>query len=333
MAGFADMINGTPQMMGPGQGSGNIGQVVMPQAEQTGLNQTPPKSPEELQQRVGAWQNFIQKMQTDPILQNAMLMTGAQMLAGPQFMGENTSSILGRAVQTGILSHQMGKAAEAKSALATRTENRADAASQAQIGSLNASTEATQQKVASDKELTPAKRKKLEAETQAAEQTATNQPKILESNLQTAESIRAKNYALANKAQKVPGMGNPSVTSEVSKLYEIANPDATPQEIAKMVLAHNKKADKTGGSTDTAKLTTLRSLFEKSTDDGERKMYQDLIHQSLGLDAPGGTAETKSGKESPITEEEFKAASKKADANGKFKLRGKEYTLKSGVKP
>lgn len=54
MASFADMINGTPQMMGAGGNSGNIGQVVMPQSEQTGLDQSPPKSPEELQQRVGA---------------------------------------------------------------------------------------------------------------------------------------------------------------------------------------------------------------------------------------------------------------------------------------
>lgn len=271
-------------------------------------------------------------MQTDPTLQHAMLMTGAQMLAGPQFMGENTGSIMGRAMQTGILSHQMGKANEAKMAQAQRRENRADTLAQAQVGAAEASTEEKRNKIASDKETLPLRKRKLDSEAKAAEAALEERPQLLESSLKTAESQRARNYAIANRANRPAGTGSPSVTSETSRLYEIANPDASPQEIAKMVLEHNKKAEKSGGSTDTAKLTTLRSLFENAADDNERKMYQDLIHQSLGLDSPGGSGKT-AEKESPITEEEFKAAAKKADANGKFKLRGKEYTLKAGVKP
>ena len=320
-------------MLGGGQEQqpqANIGQVVLPQSEQTGLDQSPPKSPEELQQRTGQWQSFIQRMQTDPTLQHAMLMTGAQMLAGPQFMGENTGSIMGRALQTGVLSHQMGRANEARNALAQRGENRADTLAQAQVGAAEAGIEEKRNKIASDKETLPLRKRKLESEAGASEAALAERPQLLESSLKTAESQRARNYAMAERAKRPAGTGSPSVTSEVSRLYEIANPEATPQEIAKMVLDHNKKAEKAGGSTDTAKLTTLRSLFENAASDDERKMYQDLIHQSLGLDAPG---EKNSKEDSPITEEEFKAAAKKADANGKFKLRGKTYTLKSGVKP
>lgn len=330
MATFADMINGTPQMMGPGPGSGQMGQVVNPMSEQTGLDHSPPKDEADLQSRVSGWQDFMTKMQTDPVLRNTMMTVGAHLIAGPQFMGENTGSIVGRAIQNGLLTHQLGRAHEASAARATRQENRADASAQAQISSSEAAAENMRQKTASDKESMPSKKRKAELEIQAKEQQLEQAPELLRSNLDTAASIRAKNYALANKANRPGGEGSPSTVSELSRLYEIANPEADAKSIAKMVLEHNKKAEKTGGTTDTAKLNTLRALFENAGSEDEAKMYQDLIHQSLGLDMKDAGKEASS--DAPITEEEFRAAAKKADANGKFKLRGKEYTLKPGVK-
>lgn len=332
MATFADMINGTPQMMGPGAGSGQIGQVVNPLSQNTGLDQSPPKDEADLQQRVTGWQGFMEQLKTDPVLRNTMMTVGAHLLSGPQFMGENTGSIFGRAIQNGLLTHQLGRAHQEKGVLAKKQEARADATAQAQIAASEANAENVRQKTASDKETLPLTKRKKLAEISQAEMQAENAPKLLQSSLDTAASVRAKNYALANRANRPAGEGSPSTTSELSRLYEIANPGADAKTVAQMVLDHNKKNEKSGGTTDTAKLNTLRALYENA-DPGsaEAEMYQGLLHDALGLE-PGGGKETSKG-ESPITEEEFRTAAKKAGPDGKFKLRGKTYTLKAGVNP
>lgn len=330
MATFADMINGTPQMMGPGPGSGQMGQVVNPMSEQTGLDHSPPKDEADLQSRVSGWQDFMNKMQTDPVLRNTMMTVGAHLIAGPQFLGENTGSIVGRSIQNGLLTHQLGRAHEASAARATRQENRADASAQAQISSSEAAAENMRQKTAADKESMPSKKRKAELEIRSKEQQLEQAPELLRSSLDTAASIRAKNYALANRANRPAGEGSPSTFDALTAAYQRANPDITLQEATKMALEHGKKVDKDTSTMSATELKGYLYMAEDGDTPEEKAAAKAILKKALKIPT---TEEVSTIPDTPITEEEFRAAAKKADANGKFKLRGKEYTLKPGVKP
>lgn len=315
--------NGVPGTTAPGQ---PLNQVVNPVSQTTGLNTAPPADENELKQRQEGWSGFFDQLKNDPTMRNTALMVGAQLIGGPQFMGENTGSIFGRAMQAGILTHQMGRANEAKAAEANRQNMRADALAGSQIEANTVGADAKRQKMKHDEETLPLTKKQKELQLRQEEFATESQPTLLDDRLKTSASTRAVNAAKVNKLNSKVGGGagaapKQSATSELSRLYEIANPDATPQDIAKMVLGHSKKAE---GGTDTAKLTTLRTLFENAQDDTERSMYQDLIHQSLGLDTKGGGKE-----ETPAVKfkdpDGFRKAWNNTKEGATFSFEGKKY--------
>lgn len=315
--------NGVPGTGAPAQ---PLNQVVNPVSETTGLNTTPPADENELKQRQSGWSGFFDQLKNDPTMRNTALMVGAQLIGGPQFMGENTGSIFGRAMQAGILTHQMGRANEAKAAEANRQNMRADALAGSQIETNTVGADAKRQKMKHDEETLPLTKKQRELQLEQEQFNTDNQRTFLDDKLKTSASQRAVNAAKVNKLNSKVGGGEGTVpkqsaTSELSRLYEIANPDATPQDIAKMVLGHSKKAE---GGTDTAKLTTLRTLFENAQDDAERTMYQDLIHQSLGLDSKGsGKEETPAVKfKDP---DGFRKAWNNTKEGATFSFEGKKY--------
>src|SRR5687768_2181880 len=101
MPGMADMIN--PQGAAPVgfQAAGQFQQALTPQqAPQEG----PPTTPQELEQRKSGWQEFITKLQTDPAMRQAAILTATQMMRGPA-QGESFAGGLGRALQVGTLAH------------------------------------------------------------------------------------------------------------------------------------------------------------------------------------------------------------------------------------
>lgn len=303
-----------------------LAQVVNPVSETTGLNTTPPKDETELKQRQEGWSGFFDQLQNDPTMRNTALMVGAQLIGGPQFMGENTGSIVSRAMQSGILTHQMGRANEAKAAEANRQNMRADALAGSQIESNTVAADSRRQKMKHEEETLPLTKQQKELQLRQEQFNTENQQTFLDDKLKTSASTRAVNAAKVNKLNRPPAEGGgalpkQSATSELSKLYEIANPGASPQDIAKMVLGHSKKAE---GGTDTAKLTTLRTLFENAQDDAERTMYQDLIHQSLGLDAKGGKGESASAVKFKDPDG-FRKAWNNTKEGATFSFEGKKY--------
>lgn len=325
---FSEILNTNTQRLWPVSPQVGLASAINPANRQADLDRTPPKTPEELHQRVGAWQNFMQRMQTDPTLQQAVMMTGAQMLAGPQFMGENTGSIVGRALQTGILSHQMGKAAEAKRLLAEQEAQRANTMAQAQVGSLEASAEQTKQKTAEARETQPIRQKRLALEQQAAEMNLEHQPQLFRSQLATAESQRARNYALADKAKRPGGTGSPSKESVIEDLLRRRYPGATDQELAAYTLDYGKTLSQEDKLTLNAQANTLAKLVESGASDSVRNAAEASLSKLLNLPPASGNA-----ADAPITEAEFWEAAKKAGPDGKFTLRGTEYKLKPGAKP
>ena len=302
MATFAELINGGSQYMGPQQQrpGQSMAQVVNPMQANTGLDQTPPKDEADLQQRITGWQGFMQQMQTDPVLRNTMMTVGASLLAGPQFMGENTGSIFGRAIQNGLLSHQFGRAAEGKAKLAQKQEERADSLAQAQMEKEGAATEELRQKTQNAKEDRPILRRKKLAEADAAELQVKNAPVLFQSGLDTAASLRAKNYALANRANRPPEPKEPPKEP-------VIKPDA---------LTLNAQAN------------ALSKLIESGASPERIKQAEEKLSRMLGLDEAAEPAAN-----SPVTEEEFRAAARNADPEGWFMLRGERVKLKPGYKP
>lgn len=65
---------------------------------------TLPKTPPELGQGKSDWQNFNTKLQFDPTIMQAALLTATQILSGAG-QGESVAGALGRAMQTGVLAH------------------------------------------------------------------------------------------------------------------------------------------------------------------------------------------------------------------------------------
>lgn len=296
MAGYMDVINGQAS---PAQPAAPLAQVVNPVQQSTGLDTSKPKSPEDLEARKSGWANLIDSIQNDPTMRNTLMMVGAQLLKGPSFMGENDASIFGRALESGILTHQMGRAGENKMRMEERTAQRQDALTGAQMEASQASAEEKRQRMKIADETLPLTKRQKELQLQQEEFQVQSQPQLLENTLATGKSARELNAAKAERARK-GGIGGTGKEREpgIADWYKMANPDATPQEIANMVLTHNKKTEKAGG-TDTARLTTLRALFENAESPEQQAFYQNLIHESLGIGqekAGAGEAEAPAGK-------------------------------------
>ena len=64
--------------------------------------------------------------------------------------------------------------------------------------------------------------------------------------------------------------------------------------------------------------------FENAQDDAERTMYQDLIHQSLGLDAKGGKGESSSAVKFKDPDG-FRKAWNNTKEGATFSFEGKKY--------
>lgn len=327
MPNFMEILNQTGKL--PPVQPPQMSQVINPLQESTGLDQSPPKDEVDLQARAKGWQGFMEQLKTDPVLRNTMLTVGAHLLAGPQQMGENTGSIVGRAIQNGLLAHQFGRAQQAKTALAQAQEERAGRLAESQIEGESARTEDLKKKTAREEELLPLTKREKLAKAGAAEFQVESAPQLLKSSLETAASQRARNYALANKANRPAGEGSPAREMVLENLFRRKYPEATDQELASLVLAHGAKASKEDLVSMNTQVTALSKLIDSGASPENIKKAEEKLAKMLGLTGEVGAASA-SG---PVTEEEFRAAAKKADAEGWFVLRGERVKLKPGYKP
>lgn len=106
-----------PAITLPSQGGPATPQV------QGGQQAAPPKSPEELQQRVGLWKQFLEKLRTDPALQDSLMRFGTTLMQ-PIQPGQSEAGQLGTALQSGANALRQGQARTAATEAAGRKEAR-----------------------------------------------------------------------------------------------------------------------------------------------------------------------------------------------------------------
>lgn len=93
------MVNPLAAAIAPQQGVATAQPQAAPAVAQP--QQSPPQSPEELEQRKGAWAGYFEKLKQDPDVRNALMQFGTQMLAGEQ-RGQSTASLLANSVQNSM---------------------------------------------------------------------------------------------------------------------------------------------------------------------------------------------------------------------------------------
>lgn len=100
---------------------GNVGTSIDPQEFAPG----PPGSEEELAERKSAWSSFIQQLQTDPSMQQAMFTVGAQMLQ-PRSQTQSQAGHLGQALLQGQQVMLQSRSNRNRGAVAAREQQRLD---------------------------------------------------------------------------------------------------------------------------------------------------------------------------------------------------------------
>ena len=150
MPGFMDFMGGgQPTNF---QQASSFQQTLQPQPP---AQQTPPSTPQELEQRKAGWQGFIDRLQNDPAMRTAAFMTAAQLMRGPD-VGESVAGGIGRALQLGTLAHSFMSNNQARQQMEQQKLEEQRRMNEANIAQTQAQTrgmEQTQQFAAEDQPL------------------------------------------------------------------------------------------------------------------------------------------------------------------------------------
>lgn len=337
---FADLISGE-QPLGPGQ------PVKQPQSsietltqgqQQMPLNFSAPQNEQELVQRQEGWKGFIDAVRNNTELRNALLMASGELLQGHQ-IGENPAAPLGRALQTGTGVYQVGQQRKAQNEFLQRQENRADRQeeravreSNASIDNTTARTEGERQRTSFEAQRQPLELQSQQNQLQQQQFQLDNQQTLLNDQMQNSASQRALQSAQALHARARAaaagreGQRQPSTDEIRMQLFKQANPEATDQEIAKMVLDYGQKTPTTINS-------EIKALSDLVTNGDPRdpftQMAQDKLSLHLGLQYENPPQETGAGNQewTPQRTKAFKEAAKKANADGTFEFEGQRWKL------
>ena len=180
---------------------------------QGGMTAPMPVAPTVQQPAVSGWQELLLRMQNDPALRQAALASAVQLSAGPQGQ-ESTMGHLTRSYATGSGVFDQARSAAEKDALAKEARARALQTADLRDAQTKQEMEAGTVRQASDlariteaQELTPLKRKQLEAEIAKLEREGKDAPRVraLQDKLQEA-NLRA----LAVQAREAGRERNPS---------------------------------------------------------------------------------------------------------------------------
>lgn len=324
---FASMLGGQaqPQLSAVApQPNVNFSQIVPP--EQTGLEQSPPKSPEELEQRKAGWQAFMQHIQTDPVARQTLLMVGATMMQDPH-PGESGAGVLGRALQVGGLSAQMGRERERRAQIDTEQSQRAGKMNEAQIAQMGLSGDRTRQQMAHEEARQPLEIQNMQLGLQGKEFQVGNQERLLEDQLATSASQREFNRARAARQEAGAVSPKEPKRNEMETYLRQANPEASDTEIAKMMVEHLRKIPK-GTDERVARRTQLEKFLATGVGTADQQAAAEAEYLSLsGFAGESEAPEAKTSSDS-IDETAFRAAMKKADKDGNFTFNGKKWTIK-----
>lgn len=349
---LADLLKGAPPIqMGarPSAPQSSAMQLFSPQQQSDptsiGIDLKAPATPEEYTQREQGWRGFFQELRGNPSLRNALLLTSAELLRGPQY-GENPGSVFGRALETGTLANMRGKQMEAEAALLGRREDRADRGEDRADRSLEDNIRRTDSALQTDEVsrrgaeqniLFSGQRQPLELQ-QMGQSLASgqfqldNQGRLLEDQLATSASVRNFNNARADKARRpdAVGSGTPSKEMTLERLVRMRDQGASDQEVAATVLDMLSKGAP-GEKFDS-------NLFGKVLENisPEDSLYGELLgvareRLNLGGSSSGGEGDPEieiNGKKVRFNKEQFERDKKKADANGIFESHGTKWRLK-----
>lgn len=216
-----------PSVQAPG--AGDMMNKLIPKE----MNVGPAKTPEEAQQRVSGWQQFFDKVRSDPNLLMALVRFGSEMIQ-PIQPGQTLGGHFGMAVQGGMdylgqLQNQQSvrnlQMAEAQRLGAgTEQVQRQTAAGlpEAQTSNVRATTEHTQAGTLQ----TQAQTRKIDeevklvaAEARIKQLTADSQPKVIEAQLKKLQSEGLLDDAKAREVQAELDAGRPAAAVELLKAH------------------------------------------------------------------------------------------------------------------
>jgi len=145
-----EMMGQSPQMpqADPSGSPAAMGAMMQPDpTAQIQMYNRPANDPQEYEKRLGGWSELVQRFQSNPNLQRAMMMTGA-MMAQPLQPGQTAGGALGNAAVVGMNAYTAGTAADrqammeaAKNAREERRLGMEEAKVGPEIASIEAGTE------------------------------------------------------------------------------------------------------------------------------------------------------------------------------------------------
>jgi hypothetical protein len=270
MPGFADMMGGGQPPVNFQQ-AGQFQQTLQPQQPQA---QTPPTTPQELEQRKAGWQGFIEGIQKDPAMRTAAFMTAAQMMRGPD-MGESMAGGIGRALQMGTLAHSFMSRNQAQQQMEQqkmeeqRRLNEANIAqTQAQTDQARTQTQGMQQDQQFSRDDRPLVTRGKELKNQQDQFTVDNQGTLLQDTL--ANSAADRKYKgdhgayFRDKKNTTVGAKEAEIAQD-ERLMKTANPplegeapEAYNQRIAQLLLSRGLK------NTDSVRVQAAQNIINNS---------------------------------------------------------------------
>jgi len=253
MPGFADIMGGGRPVNF--QQAGAFQQTLQPQQPQA---QTPPTTPQEMEQRKTGWMGFIDGIRNDPALRTAAFMTAAQMMRGPD-MGETMAGGIGRALQLGTLAHSFMSSNQAQQQMEQqkleqqRLLNEANIEqTQAQTGQAQAQTQGLQQDQQFAREDRPLVTRGKELKNAQDQFTVDNQQTLLDDQLASSASDRqykADHGKYFRDKKNTVGGAKEAEIAQDERLMRTANPqmegeapEAYNQRIAQMLLSRGVKS-------------------------------------------------------------------------------------------
>lgn len=167
---------------------------------------SPPASPEEHQQRVSGWQQFMTKMQTDPAMQQMLFHVGTQLMQ-PIPRGQTQLGHLGRAMQGGQMYLQFLRQNEDRAKNDAEKMRMEQEKNQATIEHTRQQTAASTQRMQQDAELFPQTKQRLAQELQNLQVSGRlNEAKALQAEFDADPGRMAEMWGL-DKKDKVAGIG------------------------------------------------------------------------------------------------------------------------------
>lgn len=353
MPGYNDLMNPSqvPQGQVPNfQQAGAYQQTLTPVQQPAPIQEGPPTTPQELEQRKSGWMNFIDKIQNDPAIRQSILMGASQLMKGPG-MGQTSAGALGQAIQLGTTAHgfysgntQDRLQEQQRIAIEQQRATQQGDLTKSNIEHNTAQTSGLTQQQEFARQGQSAAQRRLEAQARNEEFVADNQPTLLEDTLKTSSQNRA---TAAGRESYLRNMGQARIAStgpktpagvallnERKSLWKAANPmqpdeDPIDYEVRASASVYNDTkagAGAGGGNPNAIKVQALNLLLR----DLDPKDPAYAVYQKQ-LESLGGIGETGTGTSAPTDAPKaaWETARKSVPVGGKYLgPDGKTYTRK-----